>query len=157
MKTPLMILSVLALSATACGQKVSEADVPQPVKAAFMKQFPKADKGRWEMETKTEYEVNFKQGTEVMSATYGNAGQWMETEKDIKADALPDAVRKTLADRYAGHKVKDLSYVENPKGKFYEADIEKGEKSMEIVFNADGTVFKENVEEKGKESDEDND
>ena len=157
MKTPLLILSLLALSATACGQKVTEADVPQPVKAAFMKQFPKADKARWEMETKTEYEVNFKQGAEDMSATYGAAGQWLETEKDIKADALPGPVRKTLADRYAGHKVKDLSYVESPKGKFYEADIEKGEKSMEIVFNADGTVFKENVEEKGKESDEDND
>ena len=157
MKTPLLILSLLAVSATACGQKVSEADVPQPVKTAFVKQFPKAEKARWEMETKTEYEVNFKQGTEDMSATYGTAGQWMETEKDIKASALPEAVRNTLDAKYTGYKVKDLSHVENPKGKFYEADIEKGEKSMEVVFNADGTVFKEQVEEKGKEKDEDND
>ena len=65
MKTQLMILSVLAISATACGQKVSEADEPQPVKTAFMKQFPKAEHARWEMETMTEFEVNFKQGAET--------------------------------------------------------------------------------------------
>lgn len=152
-----MILSMLAISATACGQKVSEADVPQPVKAAFMKQFPKADNARWEMETKTEYEVNFKQGAEAMSAAYGTAGQWLETEKDINADALPDAVRRTLADKYAGSNVKDLSRVENPKGTFYEADLEKGETSMEVVISPDGTVVKENVEKKGKDNDEDGD
>ena len=157
MKTQLMIVSVLALSVTACGQKVSEADVPQPVKATFMKQFPKADHAHWGMESKTVYEVEFKLGSEAMSATYGISGQWMETEKDIKASALPDAVRKTLADRYTGEKVKDLSYVENPQGTFYEADIEKGEVSKEVVFNADGTVFKEQVEENGKESKEEND
>ncbi len=99
MKTPLMILSVLALSATACGQKVSEAAVPQPVKAAFMKQFPKAEKTRWEMENKTDYEVNFKQGTEEMSATYGTGGQWMETEKAIGMEALPEAVRSTITSK----------------------------------------------------------
>lgn len=157
MKTPLLILSLLAISATACGQKVSEADVPQPVKAAFMKQFPKAEHAHWGMESKTEYEVEFKLASEDMSATYGTSGQWLETEKDIKASALPEAVRKTLSDKYAGYRMKDASYVENPKGKFYEADIEKGEKSMEVVFNTDGTVFKEQVEEKGKEKDEDND
>lgn len=157
MKTPLMILSVLAISASACGQKVNEADVPQPVKTAFTKQFPKAEHAQWEMETKTEYEVNFKQGAEEMSATYGTTGQWLETEKDIKADALPDAVRRTLADKYAGSKVKDLSHVESPKGSFYEADIEKGETSMEVVIAPDGTVVKEKVEKEGKDNDEDGD
>ncbi len=157
MKTQLMILSVLAFSATACGQKVSEADVPQPVKSAFMKQFPKADHAHWGMESKTQYEVEFKQGDEAMSATYDKVGKWMETEKDVKADALPDAVRRTLADKYAGSKVKDLSHVDNPKGTFYEADIEKGETSMEVVMSPDGTVVKENVEEKGKDNDEDGD
>ena len=157
MKIPLMFLSVLAISASACGQKVSEADVPQAVKTAFTKQFPKADHAKWEMETKTEYEVNFKLGAEEMSATYGTAGQWLETEMDIKADALPDAVRRTLADKYAGSKVKDLSHVENPQGTFYEADLEKGETSMEVVISPDGTVIKENVEKEGKDDDEDGD
>lgn len=157
MKAQLMILSLLALSATACGQKVSEADVPQPVKAAFMKQFPKADHAHWGMESKTAYEVEFKQASEAMSATYAASGEWLETEKEIKASALPEAVRNTLASKYAGYKVKDVSHLETPKGSFYEADIEKGEVSKEVVFNTDGTVFKEQVEEKGKESNENED
>ena len=150
-----MILSVLAISATACGQKVSEADVPQPVKAAFMKQFPKADHAHWGMESKTEYEVEFKQGSEEMSATYGSAGQWMETEKDIQLAALPEVVRKTIAASYSDQKLGDISQVESPKGSFYEVDMEKGEKSMEVVFSTDGKVVKEMVEE--KDNDEDND
>lgn len=155
MKTPLMIMSVLALSGTACGQKVSEAAVPQPVKAAFMKQFPKAEKTRWEMEKKTDYEVNFKQGTEEMSATYGTAGQWMETEKTIGMEALPEAVRSTIASKYPDQKLEDISHVESPKGTFFEVDMEKGEKSMEVVFATDGKVLKENIEE--KDNDDDND
>ncbi len=153
MKTSLMILSLLAISATACAQKVNEADVPAPVKAAFTKQFPKATNARWEMEHKVDYEVNFKQGAESMSATYDKGGKWMETEQGIKADALPEAARKTLATKYAGSKVEDLSKVENPKGSFYEADLEKGEVSMEVVFAKDGTVVKETVEKEGKDND----
>ncbi len=147
MRTPLIVLSLVALNAAACGQKVSEADVPQPARAAFMKQFPNAEHARWEMETKTEFEVNFKQGSQAMSATYGTAGNWLETEKDIKAATLPEAVRNTLANQYAGYEVKALSHVENPQGTCYEADLEKGGKSMEVVFKLDGTVLKENMEE----------
>lgn len=157
MKTPLMILSILALSASACGQKVSEADVPQPVKAAFTKQFPKADHARWEMETKTEYEVNFKQGAEAMSATYGNTGEWMETEKDLKLAALPGPVRASIAQNYADQKLGDISHVDSPKGQTYEVDMEKGERSMEVVFSTDGKVLKEMVEEQGNDEDNDND
>ena len=151
MKTPLMILAALALSATASAQKVSEADVPKPVKSAFMKQFPKAEHAKWEMETKTEYEVNFKIGSDEMSATYGTAGQWMETEKELKMADLPAAVRKTIAEKYADQKTGDISHVDSPKGETYEVDMKKGEKSMEVVFSKDGKMLKENVEEKGKE------
>ncbi|MBK9419713.1 MAG: PepSY-like domain-containing protein [Flavobacteriales bacterium] len=157
MKTPLMILSVLALSVSACGQKVSEADVPQPVKAAFMKQFPKADHAHWGMESKTEYEVEFKQGSESMSATYGNTGEWMETEKDLKLAALPAPVRATIAQNYADQKLGDISHVDSPKGELYEVDMEKGEQSMEVVFSTDGKVMKEKMEEKGNDEDNDND
>lgn len=157
MKTQLMILSILALSASACGQKVSDADVPQPVKAAFTKQFPKAERAKWGMESKTEYEVEFKQGSEEMSATYGNAGEWIETEMDLKLAALPGPVRATIARDYEGQKIGDISHVDSPKGQTYEVDMEKGEKSMEVVFSTDGKVLKEMVEEKGKDEDNDND
>ena len=155
MKTQLMILSVLAISATACGQKVSEAVVPLHVKTAFLKQFAMAELARCEMETMTEFEVNFKQGAEAMSATYVTAGQWMETEKDIEMEALPEAVRNTIASKYQDQKLEGISHVESPKGIFYEVDMEKGETSMEVVFSTDGQVIKEKVEE--QDNDEEND
>ncbi len=51
--------------------------------------------------------------------------------------------------------MEDISHVVSPKGTFYEVDMEKGEKSMEVVFATDGKVLKENIEE--KDNDDDND
>ena len=154
MNHALPTLLMLSLSMNACAQKVSEADVPQPVKAAFMKQFPKAEHAKWEMESKTEYEVNFKQEGTDRSATYATDGAWMETEHTIKADALPDAVRKAIAAGYADHKLGKVEVAETPKGTVYEVDMEKGEHSMEVVFSADGKVMETKVEEDGEKGEE---
>lgn len=154
MNNALPVLLMLSLSMDACAQKVSEADVPQPVRTAFIKQFPKAEHARWEMETKTEYEVNFKVEGSDRSATYTKDGAWLETEHTIKADALPQPVRNAIAADYADQKVKAIEVAETPKGTVYEVDMEKGEKSVEVVFSADGKVVETKVEEDGEKGEE---
>jgi hypothetical protein len=138
---------MLSLSMTTCAQKVSETDVPQPVKAAFMKQFPKAEHARWEMEDKKDYEVNFQQGGGKWSAKYAADAKWLETEHAVKLEELPAAVRTAIATNYADHKVEATEVAESPQGTVYEVDLEKGEHTMEVVFAADGKVVKSVVEE----------
>ena len=147
MNHALPTLLMLSLSMNACAQKVSEADVPQPVKAAFMKQFPKAERAKWEMEDKKDYEVNFTQGGAKWSAKYAADAKWLETEHAVKLDELPPAVRTAIATNYADHKVERAEVAESPQGTMYEVDLEKGEHSMEVVFSADGKVMKSVVEE----------
>lgn len=138
---------MLSLSMNACAQKVSEADVPQPVKTAFMKQFPKAEHAKWEMEDKKDYEVDFQQGGGKWSAKYAADAKWLETEHAIKPVELPAPVRAAIAASYADHKLEAAELVEGPQGTTYEVDLEKGEHSMEVVFSADGKVLKSVVEE----------
>ena len=84
----------------------------------------------------------------------------METEHKIKADALPEAVRKAIATTYADHQVEGAEQVERADGTFYEVDLEKGGTEIEVLFNADGKVLKSKVEEEDKDApgeDDDND
>ncbi len=160
MKNLLPAALILALSASACAQKMNETDVPQPVRTSFAKQFPKAESPKWELEDKTDYEVNFKQAGQKISAKYSAAGTWMETEQKIAAAELPEPVRKAIAANYADHKMEGAEKAETPEGTLYEVDLEKGEHEMEVVFNADGKVLKTKMEEEdkkdqGKDDDQD--
>ena len=151
MNYALPTLLMLALSMNAFAQKVSEADVPQPVKAAFTKQFPKAEHAKWEMEDKKDYEVDFQQGGGKWSAKYAADAKWLETEHAIKPEELPAPVRAAIAASYADHKLEAAELVESPQGTTYEVDLEKGEQSLEVVFGADGKVLKSVVEEEDEE------
>ncbi len=148
----LSLAGLLACNASA--QHLSDDKVPAVVKASFTEQFPKAEHAKWEMESKTEYEVNFKQEGKALSATYGTDGAWLETEHAIKADALPELVRKAIAAGYADHKVKGIDVAESSKGTVYEVDMEKGEQSLEVVFAADGKVLESKVEEHKRDEDD---
>ena len=152
MNYALPTLLMLSLSMNACGQKISDTAVPQPVRAAFQKQFPSAEKVKWEMEDKTKYEAVFNQSGTESSASYGANGNWLETETAVKEAALPAAVRATLASKYPGHKLSAFERLETPEGTMYEVEAEKGEHTVEVKLAADGKVLKvaEVEEEKGE-------
>jgi hypothetical protein len=156
MKHLLPSLIALSLGASACGQKHSEVTPPEVVMNAFKEQFPKAEHVSWSMEDKTDYEADLKMDGMKYSVKYTATGVWMETEHAIKMDALPAAVRQTLAAQYAEYKLDDAEVAETPSGTVYEVDMEKGEEEMEVIFNAEGQVLKSTVEQEGgKEEDND--
>ncbi|MEO7174780.1 MAG: PepSY-like domain-containing protein [Saprospiraceae bacterium] len=129
---------------------MQEKAIPAAVSAAFKTKFPNAAKVSWEMENKTEYEANFKLNGEEVSANFDNTGKWLETETEIKTSALPAAVQSTLAKDFAGFKVEEASKINNVKnGNCFEAEIEKGEESYDILFSTEGKVLlKTKLEEK---------
>lgn len=159
MKYALPTLLMLSLSMNASAQKISETEVPQPVRAAFQKQFPSAQKVKWEMEDKTKYEAVFRQNGTESSATFDASGSWLETESAIKESDLPAAVRATLAAQYPGHKLEEFERLQTPEGTLYEVEAEKGEHSVIVKFAADGNVLKvaEVEEENGEGDDEEKD
>lgn len=154
MNNKLPVLLLVALSTTAHGQTTGPVNVPVPVKAAFAKRFPKAEGAKWELEDKKDYEADFKQDGNKWSACFASDGAWLETEHAIKTDALPEAVRETIAAKYADHKLKEAEQAETPKGTVYEVEFAKGEHEMEVVFSADGTVVRSKEENEDGEKDE---
>lgn len=148
----IVLLCAALMSNAACAQKISADKVPAAVTSAFKAKFPNATKTSWEMENANEYEAGFKLNGEEVSANFDNTGKWLETETEIKVSALPAAVQATLAKDFAGFKIEEASKIESAKdGNCYEAEIEKGEETFDVLFSPDGKVLSKTKLEKEKD------
>lgn len=134
-------------------------NVPSAVRTAFSARFSKAKDVRWDMEDKTTYEAEFTMGGTAMSALFDRKGTWKETETRIGKDALPSAVTATIAKDFQGYEMEEIQRIDNSKNEVsYEVEFEKGDRSMEVVFDANGHVLKRKTEpEKDENNEEEND
>ena len=89
-------------------------DVPIRVKEAFAKKFPNIKKVKWEKESNSEWEGEFKIKGMEYSANFLEDGTWKETEHEIKRNAIPSV---------------------------YECELEKGELNTEITIDLKGNVI----------------
>ncbi len=132
----------LALVAPAHAQMLKPAHVPAAAKATFKAKFPEVTSNTWEKEG-ANLEAGFKQGGKTMSAVITPAGELLETETDMTAAQLPAAVRAKLASDYKAYKVTEAATIVTADGKTtYEAEVSKGGKHQDVLFNADGTLAK---------------
>lgn len=103
------------------------------------------------MENTTEFEAEFKLDGEELSANFDNTGKWLETETEIKVADLPYEIKTALAKDFDGYKVKEASKIESAKeGTCYEAEIEKGGESFDVLFTSKGKMLSKTKEEKEK-------
>lgn len=144
MKKSIFMVAVLVISLIACAQ-----NPPKSVADNFKMKFQNATKVKWDQEEENEWEAEFKMNGDEMSASFDNAGKWLETEKELKKNELPAAVLEAVNAEYAGYKMEEAAEIEKPDFKGYELGIEKGEEELEILVAADGriTVNKESEEE----------
>ena len=151
----IVLLTAALMSNAACAQKISADKVPAAVLSAFKAKFSNATKTSWEMENTNEYEAGFKLNGEEVSANFDNTGKWLETETEIKVSALPAAVQAALTKDFAGFKIEEASKIESVKnGNCFEAEIERGEETFDVLFTRDGKVLsKTKVEEEIGEKD----
>jgi len=148
----IVLLTAALMSNAACAQKISADKVPAAVTSAFKAKFPNATKTNWEMENANEYEAGFKLNGEEVSANFDNTGKWLETETEIKVSALPAAVQAALTKDFAGFKIEEASKIESAKdGNCYEAEIEKGEETFDVLFSPDGKMLSKTKLEKEKD------
>jgi len=146
-----LLLTVVLMSNAAYAQKISADKVPATVTSSFKAKFPTATKTSWELENANEYEAGFKLNGEEISANFDNSGKWLETETEIKVSALPASIQTALSKDFGGFKIEEASKIESAKdGNCFEAEIEKGEETFDVLFTADGNVLSKTKMEKEK-------
>jgi hypothetical protein len=134
----MILVGLVFAGVTAFGQKIDASKVPTAAQSAFSKNFPGVKDVKWEKE-KGNYEANFKQNGQKMSALFDANGAWLETETDIAINTLPIAVTDYVAKNYKGEKIKEAAKLKMANGdNNYEAEV----KGMDLIFDANGKFIK---------------
>ena len=142
-------LSLAALFGTGLFAYAGDGSVPTRVKEAFAKKFPQAKKVKWDKESDSEWEAEFKMDGVEYSANFLEDGTWKETEHEIKTGEIPDMVQAMLHTEFKGYEIEEAEISETSDGLTYEFEMEKGEKDLEVRIDARGKVIeKKSIDEK---------
>lgn len=146
----MMIVFGLALAATqVSAQKINAKDVPASVKGSLEKNYA-IKSADWDKEGDN-YEASFEQkGTEI-SIVFDANGSILETEREIKTSELPIAIQDTLKKDYAGFEIEEAARIETKGVVTYEAEVEKGKMSLDLIFDATGKLLKKEIVDQDNE------
>jgi pyruvate/2-oxoacid:ferredoxin oxidoreductase beta subunit len=134
---------IFSFATIGCSQKITEKDIPAPVKTAFNNKFPGATGIKWEKENKKELEANFKMNNADVSANFGLDGTWVETETTIPSSELPAAVANAVNKKYPGAVYGVTEKIEKPGAKIlYEVNLTVNGKKKELELSPDGIIVK---------------
>ena len=129
-------------------------DIPDVVLQNFQAKYPHANAVKWEKEGGI-FNVEFILDGQEYEAEFDKTGKWLETEKEINISDLPQAIQKVLNTRYSGYEIEEAEYVDTAEyGIIYEVVIAKGDKEIEIYFDPDAMILKEETEDEDGDEDD---
>ena len=142
MKNILLPAALTMLTLGVQAQMLKPAQVPVAVMTTFRAKFPQVKSNTWEKEG-TKYEAGFTLNGKTMSALITPAGKLIETETDMPPAQLPTAVRTKLSSNYKSYKINEAATIVRADGStVYEAEVARGGKAHDVLFNANGSLAK---------------
>ncbi|MFY7840207.1 MAG: PepSY-like domain-containing protein [Lacibacter sp.] len=139
MKKITIAVAILLTASLANAQKIADKEVPSAVKEALQKQYPAAKKVKWDKE-QANYEAGFEATGTEYSVLLDSKGAILETEVEIKIDAMPAKIKEYVSKKYPGEKIKEAAKITNSKGIVtFEAEV----KGKDLIFDNTGNFLKE--------------
>ncbi len=89
---------------------------------------------------------NYKAKGKEMSVVFTNAGEVLETESEIQLDQLPAPAQALLKKEYSDFKIEETARIDAKGVISYEAAVEKGKQSFELIFDQTGNLIKKEAE-----------
>lgn len=138
MKTKLLVLTILLFPVILFAQ-----DIPSNVKQKVNSMYPEAKNIKWDVEGKGKYEAEFKINGVQTALLFDSKASLIDTETKIDVSELPSKVRDYISSEYAGVSITEAAKIIDSKGNLkYEAEIQEGKKSKDILFDQDGNRLK---------------
>lgn len=150
------MLLLLASLASAHEHKIEVSALPAAVTTAVQTRLPGAVIVSASQEDST-YEARVTLGTRKLDLAFSADGTWLEEEERIAGNTLPAAVKAAVDARWKGWKIERAERATTPTGATYEVEVEKGEKSAEVVLTDAGVVSKVKEESEEEDGDEEGD
>lgn len=120
---------------------------PLPVTSNFASMFPNAKNIEWRDKV-SDYQVFFVTDNSKCEAKYSPAGKWISTEKQIKNDSIPAAIKASLkSGKYTDWTIQsayELNFSDQPVQ--YHIRVTKNDMPNKILFfDKSGQMLKENL------------
>lgn len=142
MKTLKILAFTLLASSAVMAQDLRIADVPNNLKEALEKEYPKATDVEWEKELEN-YKVEFEINRQDHEIWYNASAQILKKEQEISETELPKAIRDAIKSSYAGYRVDDVEKIWQNDTVTYEVEVEKGQEEIHLTFDANAKVLNE--------------
>lgn len=141
----ILAVAVTVMALLSC-EKYEDGKPAKEVRTEFKNMYPDAKDVEWEAEAgywKVSFETGKAPAVQEHEAWYDVSGNWIRTETDIVASALPQSVKDALAaSEYASVVLSgsDIEYVETPDGNYYEMEVRYGGVEIALKVTEDGEV-----------------
>ena len=133
------------------GNIIKSADqVPVAVRQAFQAKFPSVKLAEWKIKSDKNYEAEFTLQETEIAAKFDPAGKWLETECEIPASEVPQAVQDTVFKQFKDYKTVETQSVEswNDQRLIYELHLDNGKVIVKAQFSADGIILNQSTKPK---------
>jgi hypothetical protein len=142
-KKLVLFFSVLVLISEIClAQIIIEENVPEAIKTEYLKRFPKAKEGYWEL-LKGNYEVNFMNDTTEYSVVFDKNSNLVEIEYKLFEYELPVIIISSFYLKFPGYKFHaSAKIIEADNTVYYMVELLKGKIKLAVLFNSNGDVMK---------------
>ena len=135
-------LAGVCISLAACGQNISQTKVPAVVVNSFQQQYPKTNDVEWERKGSL-YEVEFETGLSGVDhkILLDSLGKITYHKVDINESELPEQVKSSISQQFAGYRVDDVKKIESNGLVTYTAELKKKPEEWKITFGFDGKIL----------------
>lgn len=122
-----------------CSNEIQESKVPSVVKNTLVTTFSYTGPVDWEKE-QGNYEAEFREDTLGYKALISPQGALLRYKEPIARNELPAPVQQVLQEQYRDHGVEDLEKLVMGEEAYYQLELEKGLKELQVVITADGMI-----------------
>jgi hypothetical protein len=122
-------------------------DIPGAVTNAFKAKYPEATNVQWD-DRVTNFQAKFIKDSATYEARFDKNGTWIETEKAITFDALPEAVKSAFrSSKFADYTIRTVAEIEKANGgkelRLYIRD--NVVKRKYLYYSPDGTFLRDDT------------
>lgn len=137
-----LIAGILLLPAFAYSQ--NNKDVPSAVSEAFETANPDVRFVRWKAEGAV-FKAEYRDRGMRRAIEMDSAGTVLSTTSQIRTNELPASVNTWVKENYPDYFIETAEVVEKNGKKYYQVEIERTMKEIDIQFNMEGAIIPESL------------
>ena len=140
MKKLLVVSIILLFGGTAVAQDEQGSEVPQSVIESFSCLYPKITSVSWGVED-VYYTASFRLDGKAVSLVFDEYANVIKVKNEIKLYELPLDVNHLISKEYSDWSIGKASHIDSNGTPYYEAEVQKDEQTMVLVFNRHGGLL----------------